>query len=101
MKKLHVGLIFKGVKLGYCASAVAGNTGYPGYYKWLVPALCKILPQHIVQIQGCLSMLEEGLRYDAQMALDDLGASKIFVGETLGVAKRARGLGLGAELLKR
>jgi hypothetical protein len=41
------------------------------------------------------------IRYDPFMALEDLKCSSLFVGDTLCVAKTARGLGLGKILLQR
>ncbi len=39
------------------------------------------------------------LRYDPHLAMEDMGAKKIYIGDILAVAKSTRGLRLGAVLL--
>ncbi len=72
----------------------------PGAFSPLVHRLRRLLPARIVDLNLTARFDRERLRYDAHLAMDDLGCSDVFVGETLCVASSCRGLGLGRALLR-
>ncbi len=87
-----------GVKLGYTVSA--GEKKHPfNYMPWL-RHLYWALPKSMEEANTAMWFFEEKFRYHPNYALEDLKVKKMFEGEILGVSKKARGLGLGKEMLR-
>ena len=88
-----------GIKIGYPAKM--SDSREPNLSCCCVPLFLCIWPKAMVQTYSAMELIVNDLRYDPHKAMEDLGAESVFVGDILGVSKKARGLGLGAELINR
>ena len=89
-----------GIKIGYVKKI--GDPKEPALpCTCCLPKLACLLPNKVAQLYSLMIMMYDDLRYDPHMAMEDIGCDMIYVGDILGVSKKARGLGLGKELIKR
>ncbi len=88
-----------GVKLGFTVSAGDKEHEF-SHLPWL-RHLYWALPKSVEETNTIMWFFERKFRYHPSYALEDLKVRRMFVGEILAVSKKARGLGLGKEMLRK
>ncbi len=86
-----------GIKLGH---KVTRGDKKPFLYSPWLKHFFPIMPRRAVQWLILAKYIEKELRYHPIYAMDDIGTRSLFIGELLCVSSKARGLGLGKEMVR-
>ncbi len=87
-----------GVKLGHKITREDKKKPFV-YSKWM-DYFTWAMPSKMVKWVRLGYYMEKHLRYHPSLAMEDIDVSNIFIGEVLGVSPKARGLGLGKEMMR-